>query len=216
MARTAATKVARPRGGTPERMKQNGSSTRQEIVTTSLRLAALQGLSGMTLGQVATALRMSKAGIYAHFSSKQELQLATLEAAYAAFLEEVAVPALAAPPGLARVLAMLDGYVAYIQARKDRGGCFFTSLALEFDGRPGEIRDRLFALREARIGLIETMLAEARELGELGPDADVRQLAFEAITLTLGANVDFMLSQNPEVFERWRRALTLRLDGVRR
>lgn len=91
---------------------------------------------------------------------------------------------------------MLDAYAVYIQARRDCGGCFLTSLALEFDGRPGAIRDRLQELRDARTAPLEGMLQEARELGELSANVDIRQLAFEAITLTLGANVDDMLSRD--------------------
>jgi AcrR family transcriptional regulator len=207
-------KRARSRGGSATQREQNGAQTRQEIVSTALRLAALEGLSGMTLGEVAAALKMSKAGIYAHFSSKEALQLEALEAGYQQFIEEVAAPAMEAPPGLARLRKMLDAYVAYIQARKDRGGCLFTSLALEYDGRPGAIRDRLREIRRLRTELLEAMLEEARETGELDPKVDVKQLAFEAITLTLGANVDFTLTRDPAVFKQWDVALTWRLAQV--
>jgi len=207
---------AKKRGGSATQREHNGAQTRQEIVSTALRLAAVEGLSGMTLGEVASALKMSKAGIYAHFPSKEALQLEALEVAYGQFAEEVVGPALEAPPGVARLRKMLDGYAAYIQARVDRGGCFFTSVALEYDGRPGLIRDRLQEIRALRSAMLEAMLEEARDAGELDPMVDVRQLAFEAITLTLGANVDFTLSRDPAVFKQWDAALTQRLKQVRR
>lgn len=202
----------RPRGGSRARRQERGARTRGAIIETALRLAAIEGLAAMTMGGVAAEAGLSKAGLYAHFSSKEALQLAILDAAYERFAAEVVGPALASPPGVARLRCLLEGYAVYIQERRDQGGCFFTALALEYDSRPGPVLDRLLAIHAARGALLEGLLEEARGLGELKASADVPQLAFEAIALTLGANVEYTLSRDPAVFDRWRAALGRRLE----
>jgi AcrR family transcriptional regulator len=206
----------RRRGGAEAERAENGRRTRDDIVSAALALAATEGLEGMTLGRVASTLGLSKAGIYAHFSSKEALQMEALDVAFAEFADEVAAPGLAAEPGLPRLHALLHAYVAYIERRSGRGGCFFTSLALEYDDRPGAVRDRLRALLQQRTALVTQALEEARKLGQLHPTVDPRQLAFEAIALTLGANVEFMLTKDRAVFRRLWRALGGNLGSLSR
>src|SRR4051812_19825699 len=118
----------------------HGERTRREILETAVVLGAGEGLEALTIGRLAEAMGMSKGGVFAHFGSKEALQLSTIDAAHAQFLEEVAGPALLEPPGVAQLRAFLGGYFAYLERRHERGGCFFTAAALEYDDRPGAVR----------------------------------------------------------------------------
>ena len=174
-------------------------------------MASELGLEGLSIGRLAEATGMSKAGLFAHFGSKEELQLATLRAARDTVAREVFIPAFKAPRGLKRLLAVCDRWLNYAASETFRGGCPIAAASAEFDGRPGPVRDYT---AECMVELRRTfarLLREAKASGELSKDADVEQLAYEFDALALGANTTFQLLKDPEAFARSRRAIKDRL-----
>ena len=124
-------------------IRADGARTKAAILQGAARLASVEGLEGLTIGGLAANLSMSKSGLYAHFGSKVELQLATIDEAARVFYAEVVSPALAAEPGRRQLLALCDAYLAYLRRRTFPGGCFFAAAALEMGSRPGPVRDRI-------------------------------------------------------------------------
>src|SRR6201989_3190206 len=127
--------------GTTRRRRSAGERSRNAILREAAQLATVEGLNGLSIGRLADAVGMSKSGLFAHFGSKQELQLATIEVASAIFSEQVLEPALVPPPALERLRLLADGYLRYVQAANFPGGCFFASIAAEMDTHPGPVRD---------------------------------------------------------------------------
>ena len=117
-----------------------GQRTREAILKTAVDVASAEGLEGLTIGRLAAELEMSKSGLFAHFGSKEELQLATIGAAREIFVDEVVRPAFENDPGLSRLWALLDSWLRYAEAGIFKGGCFFAAASAEFDGRPGPVR----------------------------------------------------------------------------
>src|SRR6201987_3311176 len=128
---------------------EQASKTRQEILRTSMNIASAEGLEGLSIGRLAAELRMSKTGIFAHFGSKEQLQLATVGAAKQIFLEQVVKPGLTSPRGLPRLNVMLESWLGYVERIVFRGGCFFAAASAEFDSRPGKVRDEIASLTKA-------------------------------------------------------------------
>jgi AcrR family transcriptional regulator len=189
-----------------------GERTRTTILDQAARLATVDGLEGLTIGHLAHATDMSKSGLYAHFGSKQELQLATIDAARATFVDEVLRPALHAPKGIKRLLAACDAYLSHIERRVFPGGCFFSAAAADVGTRPGPVRDAIAAQQREWLTLLERLAREAIELGELKPEADPAQLGFELKALLVAANTSFILLEDPTAFARARQAIAERLQ----
>ncbi len=187
-----------------------GERTRTAILDQAARLATVDGLEGLTIGRLALATSMSKSGLYAHFGSKQELQLATIDTARATFVNEVLRPALRAPKGLRRLLAACDAYLSHIERRVFPGGCFFSAAAADVGTRPGPVRNAIATQQREWLTLLERLAREAIELGEL--DADPAQLAFELKALLVAANNAFILLDDPTAFARARQAISERLQ----
>jgi AcrR family transcriptional regulator len=190
----------------PVRRVQHAEKTRAEILSEAVRLAAREGLEGLTIGRLSEAVGMSKGGLFAHFGSKEALQLATVDAAGEQLVTEVLVPATRVAGGLPRLRTALDLYFDYVKRRSSEGGCFFTAASLEFDDRPGQVRERIKQTFEAVRDFLESSLAEAGLSKET-----CAQLAFEAWALSLGSNATFQLTKDPAVFRRARTALETRL-----
>jgi AcrR family transcriptional regulator len=188
-----------------------GDRTRQSILDRAVDLASLEGLEGLTIGRLAEELGMSKSGLFAHFGSKEELQLATLEAAGERFLDEVLRPALKQPRGYPRLVAICDAWIDYIGRDVFPGGCFFAAASFEFDGRPGLVRDAIAANMHDWIGALEKAITIAKEEGHLRDDVDPAQLAFELNSLFFGANFDCQLRGERKALDRARRAIQERL-----
>ena len=188
-----------------------GDRTRQSILDRAVDLASLEGLEGLTIGRLADELGMSKSGLFAHFGSKEELQLATLEAAGERFLGEVLRPALKQPRGYPRLVAICDAWIDYIGRDVFPGGCFFAAASFEFDGRPGPVRDAIAANMHDWIGALEKAITIAKEEGHLREDVDPAQLAFELNSLFFGANFDCQLRGERKALDRARRAIQDRL-----
>jgi len=188
-----------------------GERTRTAILDQAARLATVDGLEGLTIGHLALATSMSKSGLYAHFGSKQELQLATIDAARATFVDEVLRPALRAPKGIKRLFAACDAYLSHIERRVFPGGCFFSAASADVGTRPGPVRNAIATQQREWLTVLERLVREAIELGELNPDADPAQLAFELKALLVAANNAFILLDDPTAFARARHAISERL-----
>jgi AcrR family transcriptional regulator len=170
-----------------------GALTRAAILERAVDLATIEGLEGLTIGRLASELGMSKSGLFGHFGSKQELQLATVEAAAQRFVRDVVDPAAGAPEGAPRLRALLEAYLAHLESGYS-GGCFWGSTAAEYDDRPGPVRDAVAAAVDAWIAV----LRRQAELARL-PDPD--SAAFELYAVVMAANSRFRLSRDPRAFE---------------
>ncbi len=192
-----------------------GERTRQSILERAVDLASLEGLEGLTIGRLAEDLGMSKSGLFAHFGSKEELQLATISAAGQRFVDEVFHPALKAERGYPRLLAICRSWLSYIGRNVFPGGCFFAAASFEFDGRPGTVRQAIAKAMEDWIGAIEKAVVLAQQEEHLDPNVDPKQLAFELNSLFFGANFARQLLGDKEALERAGRAIEERLESLR-
>lgn len=175
-----------------------GDRTRAVILDRAVDLASVEGLEGLTIGTLAADLRMSKSGLFAHFGSKQELQLATVAAAGERFSAAVIAPALELPDGAPRLRAMAEHYLEHLQGYS--GGCFFAAATAEYDDRPGPVRDAI-------AGSMDAWLAELERQARIAGVEDPERFAFELFALVMGANSRYRLSGSREVFEYARQSL---------
>ena len=208
---TTAKQISAGQGNAAKARKARGDRTRQAILGVAVDVASAEGLEGLTIGRLAAELSMSKSGLFAHFGSKEELQLATVEAARDIFIREVIRPAFEAGKGLARLWKLCDVWLAYVRGEVFRGGCFFAAAAAEFDGRPGPVRERVAGIMKEWLATLRASISEAREAGQLDAEADPAQLAFELNALEMGANWAFQLYGDRQAFARARDAMLERL-----
>lgn len=184
-----------------------GDETRAAILDRALQMARAAGLHGVTIGALAEELDMSKSGLFAHFGSKETLQLEVLELAASRFTEAVFAPALKAPRGIPRLRAIFERWLEW---ERQPGGCPFVIAAVELDDRPGPVRDALVrSQRQLLDGLrraVEIAIAE----GQLRPDVDVEQLAYELHGLLLAYHYDARLLRDERADARARKAF----DGL--
>src|SRR5918998_378435 len=193
-------------------LKTKGERTRQAILDTAAALATQEGLDPLSIGRLAEATGMSKSGLFAHFGSKEELQLATVDHAAELFVAEVVSPARAAPRGLARVWALCHHMVDYAERQVFPGGCFFASASFEFNNRPGPVRDRVEHMMRTWLSYLEHAVEQAQDAGELDPQLGARELAFQLDAFAQAANAQYQLLRDPAVFDAARRAIRDRLD----
>src|SRR5713101_8333001 len=186
---------------------EQATRTRVEILGLAVDLASAEGLEGLSIGRLATELRMSKTGIFAHFGSKEQLQLATVGAAKEIFLEQVVKPSLDSPRGLPRLKAMLESWLGYVERIVFRGGCFFAAASAEFDSRPGKVRDEIASLTKAWLMALEAEAAFARKKKQINPSVVPAQLSFELHAYVQEANWAFKLFDDKSAFSRARRAI---------
>jgi AcrR family transcriptional regulator len=192
--------------------RPKGQRTRSAILAEAARLATVDGLDGLTIGGLATAIGMSKSGLYAHFGSKEDLQLATVASARATFVAEVFVPAMNAPQGVRRLYAACDAFLSHIERRVFPGGCFFAVAAADVGTRAGAVRDAVAAQQRDWIELLERLARKAIDVGELDPDVDPAQLAFELNAVLVAASSTFILHGDAAVFDRARAAVRRRMS----
>ena len=195
----------------PKKTRTDGERTRDAIVREAVSLATLEGLEGLSIGNLADALDMSKSGVYAHFGSKQDLQLATLDEAGKIFFAEVVEPALAAPPGIAQLVAICDAFFEHLRRRTLPGGCFWCGVVVEMGTRPGPVKDGIAAFQGGFGSLLRDLVVAARELDELPADEDPEALAFELNGVMFAANAKFVLSDDPSTLDMARRIVRRRL-----
>ncbi len=188
-----------------------GERTREAILDDAARLATVDGLEGLSIGKLARSTGMSKSGLYAHFGSKLDLQLATIEAARQTFVDEVLVPALRTPKGAGRLLAACEAFLSHVERRVFPGGCFFAAAAVDVGTRPGPVHDAILAQRLDWLELLERLAREAAERGQLDSTADPAQLAFELQALLVAANTSYILQGDPTIFDRALIAIHARL-----
>jgi AcrR family transcriptional regulator len=191
--------------------RAQGARTRQAILETAVDIASAEGLEGLTIGRLATALSMSKSGLFAHFGSKEDLQLATVEAARAVFIREVIGPAFKAENAMPRLWKLCEIWLGYVEGGVFRGGCFFAAAAAEFDSRPGPVRDRIADIMKEWLATLRRAVVAAQEAGQMDAGVDPTQLAFEFNSLELGANWAFQLYGDRQAFSRAREAILERL-----
>ena len=192
-----------------------GERTRQSILERAVDIASLEGLEGLTIGRLAEELQMSKSGLFAHFGSKEELQLAAIESARIRFVEEVLRPALGAPRGYPRLMAICRAWLNYVGRGVFPGGCFFAAASFEFDGRPGAVRDAIASAMDQWVIALEKAVRLAKEEGHLDPRTDPAQIAFELNALFFGANFASQLRNDPSAIRRAEKAIEQRLESLR-
>jgi len=194
--------------------RPKGRATRAAILRKAADLASIEGLSGLTIGSLAAATGISKSGLFAHFGSKEDLQLAVIESAREVFEGRVVEAAGAKAPGLARLEGLVEAWTRYIESGVFRGGCFFAAVSAEFDDRPGRVRDRIAELTALWRGFLEEQAAQALARGQLAADSDPGQIAFELHAFLHEANRDFQLHGRVEAFERARGAIRCVFERV--
>jgi AcrR family transcriptional regulator len=198
----------------PRTRRSDGEQSRTAILDAAARLATVEGIGGLSLARLADAVGMSKSGLFAHFGSKEELQLATVETASSIFSAQVVEPAMAAGSGIERLRRLANGYLAYVQADTFPGGCFFASALAEVDMQPGPVRDRLTGFLADWLSRLETAVRDAQADGVIDPAEDPAQIAFEVEAALLLANNQYVAARTSEPIERARRAIERRLAAA--
>ena len=192
--------------------RSDGERSRNAILREAGQLAAVEGISGVSIGRLADAVGMSKSGLFAHFGSKEALQVATIEQARTVFSEQVIEPALAFPTGLERLQQLAENFLRYVEGGLYPGGCFFASVAAEMAMRPGPVRDRAVEVLAEFSRQLGRAVRDAQAEGALDPADDAEQLAFELESYLSRANAQFAVSQDSAPIDRARRALERRID----
>jgi AcrR family transcriptional regulator len=193
--------------------RPRGLKTRRAILRKAVNIASLEGLEGLTIGKLAATLRISKSGLFAHFGSKEDLQCAVVDEARDIFIEKVIRPA-AQLRGLRLLRALCENLLAYGEEKTFPGGCFFSAASLEFDDRPGPVRDRIVGLMKKWLGNLERAARDAQDAGEIRQDVDARQLAFEIHALDMGGNWSSRLFRDESAFRSAKVAILRRIDQV--
>jgi AcrR family transcriptional regulator len=189
--------------------------TRHAILDAAAALASEHGLESLSIGGLAATTGMSKSGVFAHFGSKEELQLATVDHAAAIFVREVIEPARAAPRGVARIWALLDGFLGYVERKVFAGGCFFATTSAEFKSRQGPVRERIAGQLGGWQSYLEHAVTVAQQLGELDPSVEARRIAFELNAYVQNAEAQHELFGDGRVFADARESVRERLESLR-
>jgi AcrR family transcriptional regulator len=204
-----------PEADRPARKRRSdGERSRNAILREAAQLATVEGLDGLSIGRLAEAVGMSKSGLFAHFGSKEELQLATIEAAGAIFIEDVVQPASVATTGIERLGLLTEGFLQHVENDVFPGGCFFASVAAEMDTHPGPVRDRAVQAIGDWFGLLVATVRDAQAEGAIDPSEDAEQLAFELDAYMLLANAQFVVTRESTPLDRARLALERRLTAA--
>ncbi len=202
------------RSTTPARTRRrrvDGERSRQAILRGAANLATIDGLRGLSIGELAAHIGMSKSGLYAHFGSKEELQLATVETAREIFDAEVVAPTQAIDDPLERLQALCEGFLAHLERRVFPGGCFFAAAAAELDTHPGPVKDEIASVQQHWMDQLQHLIREAQDAGSLDAAEDPAQLAFELEAYLLMGNTTFVLDDDPNALRQARTAIRSRL-----
>jgi AcrR family transcriptional regulator len=196
------------------RTRAPGDRARARIVEHAADLATIEGLDGLSIGRLAEATGVPKSSVHALFGSKEELQLATINAARDSFITEVVTPALAATqPGRERLMALCDGYLSYVERRVFPGGCFFVAASAEVGARPGRVHDEVARAQQQWRDLLDAEARSAHERGELREGRDPTQLAFELGVILAGTDIVSVLHNDNGAITRARAAVRSRLTA---
>jgi AcrR family transcriptional regulator len=196
-------------------LKTKGERTRHAILTTAANLATEEGLDPLSIGRLAEETGMSKSGLFAHFGSKEELQIATVEHAASLFVDAVIAPARLAPKGLPRVWALCDHKIGYLERHVFPGGCFFAATSVEFSHKPGPVRDRIEEMLRSWLSYLEHAVEQAQEAGELVDTLSAHEITFELDSFGMAANWQYRVFGEPAVYDDARRAIRERLESLR-
>jgi AcrR family transcriptional regulator len=199
-----------------KRRRADGERSRAAILDAATRLATIEGLDGLSIGRLADHIGMSKSGLYAHFGSKEELQLAAVDTAVEIFADAVIHPAREVDGAFARLEALCENFLAYLEKPVFPGGCFFASVEAELDTHPGPVREKLVEAMGTWLGLLERRVRQAQEAGELDPAEDPALLAFELDAFMKMGNSVTLLRGGHTGLEQARRAIRGRLERARR
>lgn len=194
--------------------RARGDRTRAAVLDTAVAMASVDGLNGITLGGLAAAHGVSKSGLFAHWTGKEDLQLAIVERAAAQWTELVIAPAMEAPAGIRRLYMLHEHRMSFYDRRVLPGGCFFATAAHEFDDHPGPVRDAVFGALRAWLRKLRATASEAVELGELREDTDVKQLAFEIQAIGVAVVTHSRLLASSSAYRYSRRAVRDRLRSL--
>ena len=200
---------------TETQRRADGERTHVMILEAATKLASIEGVHGLTIGRLAEETGISKSGLYAHFGSKEQLQLEVIQAAGEVVMREVVEPAMAAPEGLRRLEAMIENFFSYVERWVFPGGCFFSSLLAEADAREGTIHDVVVAGQRQSSEEWSELVRAAQRTGELDRRADARQIGFELEAFMGQANYLFVLFRDPEALEQGRRGIRRIIDAAR-
>jgi AcrR family transcriptional regulator len=192
-----------------------GERTKHSILERAVDVASLEGLEGLTIGRLAEELGMSKSGLFAHFGSKEDLQLATIKAASQRYIREIFMPALKESRGYPRLIAICDSWLSYVERGVFPGGCFFAAASFEFDSRPGPVRDLVRTLMIDWLSALEKAIRMAQDERHIDPKVDPAQLAFELNSLFFGANFSVHLLGDTRALERAAKAVRERIEAIR-
>jgi AcrR family transcriptional regulator len=195
--------------------RSDGEKTHEVILKTAMDLASVEGLKNLTIGRLADEVGISKSGLYAHFGSKEQLQVETVEAAAHVWQQEVLIPGLDAATALDRLQGVPEAFFSYVERAVFPGGCLFAALLAEFDAQPGPIHDAIENGIRAYLQLLENLAGEARDEGGLRDDVDPGQIAFEIEGALHFANYMYVLTGEREMLERGRAAIRNLVDGAR-
>ena len=198
---------------TERRQRSDGERSRQKILRAAANLATIEGLEGISIGTLAAHTGMSKSGLYAHFGSKEQLQLATIDAALEIFNADVVEPAQSAAGPRERLFKLYDRFLDHVERRVFPGGCFFASAESELGVQEGPVKDRIAELQQAWIANVVQLVRDAQAAGELPAGEDPAQIAFELDAYGMMGNVAFVLHDEPAYLDHARTAIHRRLAG---
>ena len=192
-----------------------GEKTRLAILDTAVKLASELGLDGLSIGRLADELSLSKSGLFAHFDSKEALQVETLERAREQFTAVIVRPALKAPAGEPRLRALFERWLEWPRLVPQPGGCIFIAAAVELDDRPGEARAKLVAIAKEAVELLTRLARRAQEVGHFRRDLDADQFAFELEGILLAFHRYRRLMRDPRAQARAQAAFARLLADAR-
>ena len=200
---------------TTKRRRADGEETRAAILGAATQLATTEGLDGLSIGRLADHIGMSKSGLYAHFGSKEELQLAAIDTATEIFADAVIRPAREPETAFERLAVLCENFFRYLEKPVFPGGCFFASAAAELDTHPGPVKEKLAGSLDGWLKLLERRVREAQEAGEFAPDDDPALVAFELDAFMKMGNSLRLLHGDPTGLAQARAAIHARLERAR-
>lgn len=210
--------IPRPRQSrsrsSPRSVLPKGERTREGILRAAVHLASVEGLEGLTIGRLADELKMSKSGLFAHFGSKEDLQLATVAMAREIFTQHVIRPALSEAEGMPRLYALCDNWLAHVEKKVFQGGCFFTAASFEFDSRPGPVRDQIVDAMRSWLNTLGRAVEGGQRAGHIRSSVDPSQFAFEIYSLAIGAHWGFQLLGDNKALRKARSTITERIRAL--
>ena len=188
--------------------------SRRTILLAAAELATTRGLEGLSIGELAQHIGMSKSGLYAHFKSKEELELATIETAAEIFQRDVMGPAGESPGGLSRVRALSEAFFGHLERRVFPGGCFIATVSVQLASRPGRPRDRVMAVQQRWLDQFADALGQAVAGGELPRGTDIDQLVFEITAMLVRANFSWIVTGDKRLLDQARAGIRHVLEAV--